>query len=134
MPSRWLIAGRAVRAGDALMMDTRNGFVYERIAQPEVNALVLEEVPDISYADIGGLSGQIEQIQDAVELPFLHRDLYAEHQLRPPKGVLLLRPARVRQDPDRQGSRRLVWLARSPSNRAGPVRRATSSTSRARNC
>ncbi|MGB6003482.1 MAG: proteasome ATPase [Ornithinimicrobium sp.] len=81
-----------VRAGDALLMDTRNGFVYERIAQPEVNALVLEEVPDISYADIGGLSGQIEQIQDAVELPFLHRDLYAEHQLRPPKGVLLYGP------------------------------------------
>ncbi len=82
----------AIRAGDALLMDTRNGFVYERIAQPEVSELVLEEVPDITYADIGGLGRQIEQIQDAVELPFLHPDLYAEHQLRPPKGVLLYGP------------------------------------------
>ncbi|MGB7423615.1 MAG: AAA family ATPase, partial [Ornithinimicrobium sp.] len=81
-----------IRAGDALLMDTRNAFVYERIAQPDVSELVLEEVPDISYADIGGLGRQIEQIQDAVELPFLHPDLYAEHQLRPPKGVLLYGP------------------------------------------
>ncbi len=81
-----------IRAGDALLMDSRNAFVYERIAQPDVSELVLEEVPDISYADIGGLGRQIEQIQDAVELPFLHPDLYAEHQLRPPKGVLLYGP------------------------------------------
>ncbi|WP_425600009.1 proteasome ATPase [Ornithinimicrobium sufpigmenti] len=81
-----------VRAGDALLLDPRTGFVTERIPRPEVAELVLEEVPDISYDDIGGLSGQIEQIQDAVELPFLHAELYASHQLRPPKGVLLYGP------------------------------------------
>ncbi|MGB7448125.1 MAG: proteasome ATPase [Ornithinimicrobium sp.] len=81
-----------IRAGDSLLMDSRNGFVYERIAQPEVSELVLEEVPDITYADIGGLGSQIEQIQDAVELPFLHPDLYSEHRLSPPKGVLLYGP------------------------------------------
>ncbi|MFX0539722.1 proteasome ATPase [Ornithinimicrobium sp. Y1847] len=81
-----------VRVGDALLMDARSGFVTERIPRPEVAELVLEEVPDISYDDIGGLSGQIEQIRDAVEMPFLHKDLYAAHQLRPPKGVLLYGP------------------------------------------
>ncbi|HKJ12509.1 MAG TPA: proteasome ATPase [Ornithinimicrobium sp.] len=86
------LADVPIRAGDALLMDTRNGFVYERIAQPEVSELVLEEVPDITYADIGGLGSQIEQIQDAVELPFLHPDLYTEHRLSPPKGVLLYGP------------------------------------------
>src|SRR4029434_6742586 len=58
----------------------------------EVVELILEEVPDISYQDIGGLGDQIEQIRDAVELPFLHADLFAEHQLRPPKGILLYGP------------------------------------------
>ena len=81
-----------VRVGDALLLDPRTGFVTERIPRPEVAELVLEEVPDISYDDIGGLSGQIEQIQDAVELPFMHAELYASHQLRPPKGVLLYGP------------------------------------------
>src|SRR5690606_21362830 len=78
--------------GDGLLLDPRSGFVTERIPRPEVAELVLEEVPDISYDDIGGLAGQIEQIRDAVELPFLHADLYAAHQLRPPKGVLLYGP------------------------------------------
>ncbi|GGK75391.1 proteasome-associated ATPase [Ornithinimicrobium pekingense] len=81
-----------VRLGDGLLMDSRTGFVTERIPRPEVAELVLEEVPDISYDDIGGLTGQIEQIRDAVELPFLHADLYAAHQLRAPKGVLLYGP------------------------------------------
>ena len=81
-----------VRVGDALLLDPRTGFVTERVPRPEVAELVLEEVPDISYDDIGGLSGQIEQIQDAVELPFMHAELYAAHQLRPPKGVLLYGP------------------------------------------
>ncbi len=81
-----------VRLGDGLLMDARSGFVTERIPRPEVAELVLEEVPDISYDDIGGLSGQIEAIRDAVELPFLHADLYASHQLRAPKGVLLYGP------------------------------------------
>ncbi len=86
------LTGVHFRAGDGLLMDGRSGFVYERIAKPEVSDLVLEEVPDISYEDIGGLASQIEMIKDAVELPFLHTELYAEHQLRPPKGVLLYGP------------------------------------------
>nr|WP_306239602.1 proteasome ATPase [Ornithinimicrobium cryptoxanthini] len=80
------------RAGDGLLMDGRSGFVYERIAKSEVSDLVLEEVPDISYEDIGGLAHQIEMIKDSVELPFLHTELYLEHHLRPPKGVLLYGP------------------------------------------
>jgi proteasome-associated ATPase len=66
--------------------------VYERIPKAEVEELILEEVPDITYSDIGGLSSQIVQIRDAVELPYLHADLFREHQLRPPKGVLLYGP------------------------------------------
>jgi proteasome-associated ATPase len=66
--------------------------VYERIPKAEVEELILEEVPDITYHDIGGLSSQIEQIRDAIELPYLHADLFKEHQLRPPKGVLLYGP------------------------------------------
>ncbi len=81
-----------LKAGDSLLLDTRSGWVYERIPKSEVEELVLEEVPDIDYDDIGGLAGQIEQIRDAVELPFLHKELFLEHQLRPPKGVLLYGP------------------------------------------
>jgi proteasome-associated ATPase len=81
-----------LRAGDSLMIDPRSAYAYERIPKSEVEELVLEEVPDIDYADIGGLDRQIEQIRDAVELPFLHADLFREHQLRPPKGVLLYGP------------------------------------------
>jgi proteasome-associated ATPase len=81
-----------IRAGDALLLEPRSGYVYERVPKSEVEELVLEEVPDIDYRDIGGLSGQIEQIRDAVELPYLHADLFREHELRPPKGVLLYGP------------------------------------------
>jgi proteasome-associated ATPase len=81
-----------MRAGDSLLMEPRSGFVYERIPKSEVEELILEEVPDIDYADIGGLSRQIEQIRDAIELPYMHADLFREHQLRPPKGVLLYGP------------------------------------------
>src|SRR3712207_6594953 len=63
-----------------------------RSPKSEVEELVLEEVPDIDYGDIGGLSRQIEQIRDAVELPFLHADLFREYELRPPKGILLYGP------------------------------------------
>ena len=73
-------------------MESRSSYVFERIPKSEVEDLVLEEVPDIDYSDIGGLAGQIEQIRDAVELPFLHADLFREHKLRPPKGVLLYGP------------------------------------------
>jgi proteasome-associated ATPase len=81
-----------LRPGDALLMEPRSGYVYEKIPKSEVEDLVLEEVPDIDYNRIGGLGGQIEQIRDAVELPYLHPDLFKEHQLRPPKGVLLYGP------------------------------------------
>jgi proteasome-associated ATPase len=83
---------QVIRAGDSLMLEPRSGYVYERIPKAEVEELILEEVPDIAYTDIGGLTGQIEQIRDAIELPYLHADLYKEHQLRPPKGVLLYGP------------------------------------------
>jgi len=81
-----------LRAGDTLLCDMRNGVAVEKIARAEVEQLVLEEVPDINYEDIGGLGEQIEAIRDAVELPYLHADLYLEHQLRPPKGILLYGP------------------------------------------
>ena len=86
------LADERIRAGDSLLLEPRSGYVYERIPKSEVEELILEEVPDIDYSDIGGLSSQIEQIRDAVELPFLHADLFREHQLRPPKGVLLYGP------------------------------------------
>ncbi|KOX15428.1 ATPase AAA [Nocardiopsis sp. NRRL B-16309] len=81
-----------VRPGDSLLLEPRSGYVYERIPKSEVEELILEEVPDIAYTDIGGLSGQIEMIRDAVELPYLYKELFYEHQLRPPKGVLLYGP------------------------------------------
>jgi proteasome-associated ATPase len=83
---------QVLRGGDSLLLEPRSGYVYERIPKAEVEELILEEVPDISYHDIGGLATQIEQIRDAIELPYLHADLFREHQLRPPKGVLLYGP------------------------------------------
>src|SRR5262245_13335410 len=83
---------QALRGGDSLLLEPRSGYVYERIPKAEVEELILEEVPDISYRDIGGLASQIEQIRGAIELPYLHADLFREHQLRPPKGVLLYGP------------------------------------------
>ena len=102
------LEGEPLRVGDALMLDPRSSFVYERIPKAEVEDLVLEEVPDIAYEDIGGLAGQIEQIRDAVELPYLHPDLFAEHQLQAAEGRPALRAARLRQDADRQGGRRVA--------------------------
>jgi proteasome-associated ATPase len=81
-----------LRAGDSLLMEPRSGYVFEVIPKSEVEELVLEEVPDIDYEDIGGLSSQIGQIRDAVELPYLHPDLYREHELAAPKGILLYGP------------------------------------------
>jgi proteasome-associated ATPase len=86
-----LLAG-TLRAGDSLLLEPRSGYVYERIPKAEVEELILEEVPDITYDQIGGLGPQIEQIRDAIELPYLHADLFKEHQLRAPKGVLLYGP------------------------------------------
>ncbi|MBD2894689.1 proteasome ATPase [Actinomadura nitritigenes] len=86
------LRGVPLRAGDSLMLEPRSGYAYEKIHKAEVEELVLEEVPDISYEEIGGLGSQIEMIRDAVELPYLHADLFREHKLRPPKGVLLYGP------------------------------------------
>ncbi len=81
-----------IRVGDALLLDPRSGHVLEKLPKQQVEELVLEEVPDISYEDIGGLGNQIQAIRDAVELPFLYAELFHEHQLKPPKGVLLYGP------------------------------------------
>jgi proteasome-associated ATPase len=86
------LAGVGLRPGDSLLMDSRTGLLLEKLPRPEVEELVLEEVPDISYADVGGLDVQIEAITDAVELPFLYRDLFVEHRLPAPKGILLYGP------------------------------------------
>jgi proteasome-associated ATPase len=81
-----------LRAGDSLLLEPRSGYVYEKVPKSEVEELVLEEVPDIAYDSIGGLGNQIEAIQDAVELPYLYPELFREHELKPPKGVLLYGP------------------------------------------
>ncbi|MBB1157919.1 MULTISPECIES: proteasome ATPase [Amycolatopsis] len=86
------LAEQPLKPGDSLLVDSKAGYAYERVPKAEVEDLVLEEVPDVRYEDIGGLTRQIEQIRDAVELPFLHADLYEQYQLRPPKGVLLYGP------------------------------------------
>ncbi|HEY8373143.1 MAG TPA: proteasome ATPase [Pseudonocardiaceae bacterium] len=107
-PSRALVVGHAdeervvllaeslldspLKPGDSLLVDSKAGYAYERVPKAEVEDLVLEEVPDVDYSDIGGLARQIEQIRDAVELPFLHAELFREYKLRPPKGVLLYGP------------------------------------------
>jgi len=81
-----------LKVGDHILMDGKSGYLLEKLPKSEVEDLALEEVPDINYEDIGGLSTQIEAIKDAVELPYLYADYYREHQLRPPKGVLLYGP------------------------------------------
>ena len=86
------LRGEKLRAGDTVLLDPRAAIILERLPRPEVEELVLEEVPDISYDDVGGLDDQIEQITDAVELPFLHRELFIEHKLPAPKGILLYGP------------------------------------------
>ncbi|MGH3332032.1 MAG: proteasome ATPase, partial [Nocardioidaceae bacterium] len=86
------LRGENIRAGDSLLLDGRSGYVYERVPKSEVEELVLEEVPDIDYENIGGLIRQIDAIRDAIELPYLYPDLFKEHQLKPPKGVLLYGP------------------------------------------
>ena len=87
-----VLRGVHLRSGDTMRLDPRSNLLLEKLPRPEVEDLLLEEVPDISYADIGGLDTQIEEIADAVELPFLYSDLFAEHQLPAPKGILLYGP------------------------------------------
>jgi proteasome-associated ATPase len=86
------LRGERLRPGDALLLDPRSGHVLERLPKEQVEELVLEEIPDITYEEIGGLGPQIEDIKDAVELPFLYSELFHEHELTPPKGVLLYGP------------------------------------------
>src|SRR5438309_3888071 len=81
-----------LKIGDHLLMDAKSGYLLEKLPKSEVEDLTLEEVPDIGYDDIGGLTDQIEAIKDAVELPYLYADYYREHKLAPPKGVLLYGP------------------------------------------
>ncbi len=86
------LIGEKLRSGDHLLMEGRSGLLLEKLPRPEVEELVLEEVPDVSYDDVGGLDDQIEMIKDAVELPYLYGDLFKEHELQPPKGILLYGP------------------------------------------
>ncbi len=86
------LLGQKLHAGDHLLMEARSGLLLEKLPRPEVEELVLEEVPDVSYDDVGGLDEQIEMIKDAVELPYLYGDLFKEHELQPPKGILLYGP------------------------------------------
>jgi len=81
-----------LRPGDYVRIDSKTGLVLEKMERPEMEELVLEEVPDITYEEVGGLAAQIEQIRDTVELPYLHRDLFKEYHLEPPKGILLYGP------------------------------------------
>jgi proteasome-associated ATPase len=81
-----------LRPGDYVRIDTKTGLILEKMERPEVEELVLEEVPDITYEDVGGLADQIEQIRDTVELPYMHKDLFREYELDPPKGILLYGP------------------------------------------
>ena len=78
--------------GDHLLFEPRSGYLTEKLPKSEMEELVIEEVPDINYDHIGGLEKELEQVKDAVELPFLHPALFAEHQLSPPKGLLLYGP------------------------------------------
>jgi proteasome-associated ATPase len=86
------LKGLPLRVGDSLAVDVRNGFAFEVVARSHAEDLAADDVPDVSYQDIGGLGAQIDQIRDAVELPFRHPELYRQHLLRAPKGVLLYGP------------------------------------------
>jgi proteasome-associated ATPase len=86
------LLGVKLRSGDSVLLDARASMLLEKLPRADVEELVLEEVPDVSYEDVGGLDSQIEQIMDAVELPFLHHELFAEHKLPAPKGILLYGP------------------------------------------
>ncbi len=86
------LRGGALQSGDSVLIDPRSNLVLEKLPRAGVEDLVLEEVPDVSYADIGGLDEQIEQITDAIELPFVHADLFADFRLPSPKGILLYGP------------------------------------------
>ncbi len=106
-----LLGGNArerVHEGDTVIIDPRTGFANEKVERTGVESLLLEEVPDVSYEAIGGLAAQIERIHDAIELPLRHPELYRGARARAPARAAAVRPARVRQDADRQGGRPLA--------------------------
>ena len=107
-----------LRAGDHVRMDPLTGLILEKLIRPEVGELVLEEVPDVTYMQIGGLGDQIEVIRDAIELPYVHKDRFEEYELAPPKGVLLYGPPGMWQDAHRQSS------SEQPGEELWPRRRA----------
>jgi len=59
---------------------------------PMVTVMKLEKAPTESYADIGGLDTQIQEIKESVELPLTHPEYYEEMGIKPPKGVILYGP------------------------------------------
>jgi proteasome-associated ATPase len=81
-----------IRVSDHLLVDSRTQYAFEKLPKSAVEEVVLEEIPDITYDQIGGLGTQIEALRDSVELPYLHPEVFAEHELRPPKGILLYGP------------------------------------------
>ena len=81
-----------IKVGDHLLVDARIGYAYEKVPKSSVEEVVLEEIPNVTYEKIGGLANQIEILRDSVELPYLHPDVFAEHELKPPKGILLYGP------------------------------------------
>ena len=108
------LLGVQLRAGDTVLMESRTGLLVEKLPRPEVEELVLEEVPDVTYADVGGLDDQIEAITDAVELPYLHRELFTEYKLPAPEGhpALRARPGAARRSSPRRWPTR--WPRRWP--------------------
>jgi proteasome-associated ATPase len=87
-----VLRAEQLKPGDKLLCDVRSGYLVEKLPKGEVEELLLEEIPDVTYDDIGGLHQQVEQLRDAIELPYLHLEEFREHQLLPPKGVLLYGP------------------------------------------
>jgi len=81
-----------VRVGDRLLVDSRTQYAFEKMPKSSVEEVMLEEIPDVTYDDIGGLGDQIEILRDSVELPYLYPEVFAEHQLSAPKGILLYGP------------------------------------------
>ena len=82
----------SLAVGDHVMIDARSGIILEKLPKSEVGQVVLEEIPDVTFEDIGGLDEELEIVRDAVELPFLYPDLFKEYHLPAPKGVLLYGP------------------------------------------
>jgi proteasome-associated ATPase len=81
-----------ISVGDHLLVDPRTQFGFEKMPKSSVEEVMLEEIPDISYEDIGGLGDQIEVLRDSVELPYLYPEIFSEFELKPPKGILLYGP------------------------------------------